>query len=381
MEEARRPLIVTRAAILVEIENYHQYLLLALREAEMRRGFTAPNPSVGAVVAKDNRVIAAGKHWASGHPHAEVDALQKITDDINDAILFVTLEPCCHHGRTPPCTDLIIKRGIKRVIFSEMDPNPEVAGKGRQVLREAGIECRQITMPAITEFYHSYVYWVQKHRPWVTMKLAISADNKFAALDGSPLKITGEAANEFTHQWRQRSDALLTTMQTIINDDPKMNVRTAAGNISKPIYILDSQLRLPLHAKIFKTTKDITLYHREDCDISQINSLQARGIRCVAVDTESPRHLNLEKILDDIGQEGVHDLWVEVGAHCFQSFYKANLAQRIFILQSQKIIGDAAPAFSNDFNPLVGKRLDWRALGEDAYCELTMISIDKADAS
>jgi len=358
-----------------ETTEFTHYLLLALAQAESRRGFCAPNPAVGAIVVKDGEVIASGKHWASGCPHAEVDALDNVGNAAVGATLFVTLEPCCHHGKTPPCTELIMRRGLKRVVFALMDPNPKVSGKGMQALQEAGIDCQQIDVPEITVFYRSYVYWTQEHRPWVTMKLAISADNKISGSDGKPLQITGEACREFTHCWRQRSDALLTTVQTIINDDPQMNVRLSGENIAKPIFLLDSRLRLPLHARIFKTAKSITVYHRRDCDALQINRLQEKGVRCVAVDFKSSSpsgaQLNLKNILDDIGQEGVHDLWVEAGAQCFQSFYQANLAQRIFIYRSKKIVGEQAlPAFPESKSPLSSKDIVWKPLGEDVICEL-----------
>ena len=353
----------------MESEYYKQNLLLALCEAKSRRGFCAPNPPVGTVVVKNGNVLATGRHWAAGHPHAEVDALNKLGDEARAATLFVTLEPCCHQGKTPPCTQLIIDRGIKTVIFAQLDPNPLVAGKGSQALQEVGIDCQHIETPEITEFYRSYLYWTQEKRPWVSLKLAISADEKIAGKDGTPMKITGEACREFTHTHRLHSDAILTTAETIIKDDPQMNVRTAHGNFSKPLYILDSQLRLPLHAKIFRTAKNISIYHREDVDVALKENLEQRGIRCVAIPA-SPEGLNLGDVLDDIARQGVHDLWVEAGARCFQSFYKANLAQRIYIYRSKKTLGEnAMPAFFEDANPM-SEKLSWQTLGEDEFCSL-----------
>lgn len=369
----KKPDLFTNTPKLASGRTSFHYLLLTLEQAESRRGFCAPNPSVGAIVVKDDKVIASGKHWAFGEAHAEVDALRNIENESIGATLFVTLEPCCHQGKTPPCTELIIQRGIKCVVFALMDPNPVVSGKGMQALQEAGIDCQQIDVTEITDFYRSYVYWMQEKRPWVTMKLALSADDKIAKRDGKPIEITGEACRKFTHGWRQRSDALLTTVQTIINDDPQMNVRLATDTIPKPLYILDSKLQLPLHARIFKTAKSITVYHREDCDVVKINKLQQRGVRCVSLagSVESSCTLDLKNILDDIGQQGIHDLWVEVGARCFQSFYQGNLAQRIFLYRSKKTVGDAGlPAFPGGKTPLFNKELVWKPLGEEMFCEL-----------
>jgi diaminohydroxyphosphoribosylaminopyrimidine deaminase/5-amino-6-(5-phosphoribosylamino)uracil reductase len=147
------------------------YLKQALQLAEIRRGFCAPNPSVGAVVVKNNKVISTGFHFASGAPHAEVDALNKCGDEARGATIYVTLEPCCHWGKTPPCTQLLIDRGIKTVIYGLSDPNPLVAGKGHANLEAANISCEQYTVPEISAFYASYYYWHKTGLPWVTAKI------------------------------------------------------------------------------------------------------------------------------------------------------------------------------------------------------------------
>jgi len=336
------------------------YLQQALAAAECRRGFCAPNPAVGAVVVKNDQVIATGTHWGPGQPHAEVEALRQAGDAAQGATLYVTLEPCCHYGKTPPCTDLIIQSNIKRVVFGFCDPN-SVAANGRDLLCRSGIECDLLSTPEITTFYRSYAYWLKHWRPWVTLKLAISADHKIAAEDGKPAIITGEACYQFTQKQRAHSDAILTTVRTILNDDPKMNARLLDKTIAKPIFILDSYLQLDHKATIFKTAKSITVYHRDDVP-------PRSDLNCVAMPYDN-NGLQLAAVLLDIGRRGVHDLWVEVGAHAFRSFYLNKLINQMIFYRSEKILGESALSAFKGIDPL--RSLEWQRLGEDWFAITT----------
>lgn len=347
------------------------YLYLALEQAIQRRGFCAPNPSVGAVIVKEGKILSTGRHWASGHPHAEVDALQKIGKQAEGATLYVTLEPCCHYGKTPPCTDLIIKSGIKKVYFSMQDPNFQIAGKGKATLESAGISCKFFPLSEISDFYRSYHHWCQTKTPWVTAKIAISQDGKIAAEKGQPIQITGKECHEFTHIFRKKSDAILTTINTIINDNPKMNARINNEIIAKPIYVLDSQLRFPLQSNVVETAKNITIFYHDSVDKNKIKTLEKQNIRCIAINKLN-EHLNLNEVLNIIGEDGVHDLWVEAGGRCFQSLFQANLINRALIYISPKILGQKAmPAFQESFNIMdTNAKIDWKNLGDDLCCEL-----------
>lgn len=343
--------------------NLKDYLLKALEAAQARRGYCAPNPAVGAVVVSDDRVVAIGTHWAAGHPHAEVDALHKAGDAARGATLYVSLEPCCHHGKTPPCTDAIIAAGIQRVVFGFVDPNP-LASYGQQVLIDAGIECEQFSVLEINAFYCSYAYWLENKRPWVTLKLAMSRDLKIAAESGKPVKITGDACDAITQEGRHHSDAILTTMQTILNDDPRMNARLTNKTVAKSLFILDSQLRLDCSSQIFKTAKHITVYHRD-------NLTPREDLDCVAVPFDE-KGLDLSAVLSDLGRRGLHDVWVEVGARAFHSFYQNKLANEILFYRSAKFLGEnGLPAFL-DSNPLEEQTLSWQSLSEDEVARLTI---------
>ncbi len=288
---------------------HEAYLKYALKLAQIRRGFCAPNPSVGAVVVKDNQIIAEGYHWGSGHAHAEVEALNKVNGELIDATLYVTLEPCCHtNKKTPPCTELIIARGIKKVIYGARDPNPQVSGLGEKRLQAMGVECVHVELLEINEFYRSYQYWWQTGKPFVTAKLAMSLDGKIAGANGQRINITGKEAQLFTHQQRKLADAILTTAKTIICDDPLLNVRLPEGEFKRPVYILDKNSITPAAAKIFQSAERVTILKQTD----------------------------LNKVLQQIGEDGIHDLWIEAGGKCFSAFVQAGLVQRAFIYVAPK---------------------------------------------
>lgn len=351
-----------------------EHLKRALALAQLRRGFCAPNPAVGAVLVNaEEQVLAEGYHWASGHPHAEADALSKVThSEAKDATLYVTLEPCCHlNKKTPPCTELLIERGIRRVFYGFRDPNPEVAGRGEQRLRTMGIECQQLALPEIDAFYTSYQFWRRTSRPYVTAKLALSLDGKIAGPKQQRITISGPAAQQFTHLQRKQADAILSTAFTIQQDNPLLNVRLAdTEEYRKPIYLLDSQLITSVNANIFKSSSAITLFHRHDLPDTKISALEKAGAHCHAINFNQ-QGLDLNEVLTYLGREGVHDLWIEAGGRCFNSFLQENLLQRAFIYLAPKWLGEDAYAASI-VNPhtLANAQSQWHLMGTDAVCEL-----------
>jgi len=353
-----------------DVENNHiAHMKLALALAKERRGFCAPNPAVGALLVKDGTILAEGKHWAAGQPHAERDALNKLEGPAKGAIMYVTLEPCCHFGKTPPCTQAIIDAGIERVYYAFQDPNPVVGGKGAQTLIAAGIPCGQIELSEIDEFYRSYSYWVQHRRPFITAKIALSFDGKIAGPKGERILITGKVLQRLTHENRRNSDALLTTVNTIIHDDPELNVRLNNEVVAKRIYILDSQLRFPLDAKILNTASETIIFHEKNINENQKQRLLAKNIRCVPVE-KGENGLKLKDIVKIIAEDGVHELWVEAGGRCFQSFLEQKLLNRALIYLAPKILGPGAKsAFDSSFSLLNGaKTVDWQSYGQDAVC-------------
>jgi diaminohydroxyphosphoribosylaminopyrimidine deaminase/5-amino-6-(5-phosphoribosylamino)uracil reductase len=348
------------------------YLKQALDLARQRRGFCAPNPAVGAVVVKNAQVISTGTHWAAGFPHAEVEALQSLTpEQSRDAEIYVTLEPCSHHGRTPPCTQLLIEKGIKAVYYAYQDPNPLVSGRrGAQQLLAAGIPCQHTPLSEITHFYQSYLHWTQHKRPWVTAKLAISLNGKIADAQGQPLAITGKILNEYTHQQRKQADAILTTCKTIRCDDPKLNARIDGQAYRKSIYVLDSGLNFPPHAQLLTTAANITLFYTDNAPLNRRLALESKGIRCMPIKQEHD-NICLNEVLMAIGKDGVHDLWVEAGGECFQAFIAQRLVQRALVYVAPKwLSSDAQSAFHTPLDLSQLGHIQWQSMGNDMMCEV-----------
>lgn len=354
------------------IRSHKEFLHQAFLEAKKRRGFCAPNPAVGAVVVKNNKIISVGRHYAAGKPHAEVEALSKLTEaEAEGAILYVTLEPCCHYGRTPPCTELVIKKKLQAVFYGYRDPNPTVAGKGEAQLQQAGIPCELIASDAIAEFYRSYHYFWQHGRPWITAKLALSQDGKIAQADGSPALITGEACRIFTHEHRLAADAILTTAQTVLADNPKMNVRLNNEAIKKPVYILDRQGRLTGNEQIFQTAEVRGIFCDEFADVKHYHE---KNISTIKISTDA-HGLDLAAVIQHFGKLGLHDVWIEAGGELFYSLYKQKLLNEAYLYFSNKKLGEEAKAaFPSSFDIThSGAHVKKFALGDDFVWNLLFV--------
>ncbi|MCE3239348.1 MAG: ribD [Gammaproteobacteria bacterium] len=345
------------------------YLIQALELAKLRRGFCAPNPAVGAVITLEDKVLATGYHFAAGSLHAEIDALQKLNSKAIGATIYVTLEPCCHWGKTPPCTDALIHAGIKRVVYGYRDPNPSVGDKSAVLLQAKGISCEHIALPEIDEFYESYQYWHHKKMPFVTAKIALSLDGKIAGKLGKRIQITGQALQKFTHAARKTTDAILTTVKTIMCDDPKLNARETNETIAKPLYILDSKLQLSPLMTVFKTAQSLTVFYAEDTQ-NQLQKLTDLGVRCIQLN-KSIQGVDLHQVIKAIGQEGIHDLWVEAGGKCFSALVMEKLVQRALIYIAPRWIGEGQAAFADHFSlDLAGCKIHWQQVGNDALCDI-----------
>jgi len=351
-----------------------QHLLYALTLAQKRRGFCAPNPSVGVVVVKNDQIIATGYHQAAGEPHAEVEALKQLSaEESAGSTVYITLEPCCHQGKTPPCTELLIQRGVKAVYYAFTDPNPLVSGQGKQQLQAAGIDCIHLPLPEIDAFYQSYLHWTNTGLPWVTAKLAMSLDGKIAGPQGARVAITGKEAQIFTHQYRKQSDAILTTVKTVLGDNPQLNVRLAGEEIQRmTVYVLDKNLDFPANAKLLDSAQKIILFHQNHANENRRLGLESQGIHCVPINLKND-HLDIAKVLSHIGQDGVHDLLLEAGGVCFESFILEKHIQRAFVYVALKWLGPAAQTAFSHQTVIFDKAQDlkWHVLGDDVVCEFS----------
>ncbi len=356
--------------------NDIRFLQESLQLAHKGKGFCYPNPAVGSVIVNENQeIISVGFHQAAGKAHAEVNALKNLPNNYktnSELTLYVTLEPCAHFGKTPPCVNAIIEsKVISRVVYGYKDPNPNVLGKGADLLVNNNIECEYVSCKEIDIFYEPYKLWLKTQKPFITAKLAITLNGMIANHDSTPFKITGDIINKFTHQNRQSTDAILTTAETIISDNPKLNARIGDTHTKKKLYIIDRCLKLPEDANIFKTSSSLTVFYSKPISDSKKSLLCNKGCQLVEV-SNSNKELDLKAIIAQIGKDGVHSLWVEAGGRLFASLLRQKLLQKAFIYIAPKWVNHGKIAFPNGFEveKLPGKKA-FRQYGEDVLCELT----------
>lgn len=345
---------------------HKQYLLAALDQALLGRGLCAPNPSVGALAVADGSVVAAAWHHGAGTPHAEALLLDKIPTKEQDVTLYVTLEPCNHHGRTPPCVDAIIERGIKRVVYAHSDPNPVVlSGNTPERLRQQGIEVIQIKVPEIEAFYESYDHWTSTGRPWITAKIAQTFDGKIAGVRQERLALSNDACAVFTHQQRMRTDVILTTAKTVRQDNPWFNARVSGQIQAKTVAILDANLTLPLDMNVFKAAKrchifhDVALGKQSDTALCHYHGVSKQG-----------EGLDLSHVMLQLGRLGFHDVFVEAGGTLFSALHRADLVNRTYVYLVPQTLGPlATPAYTDHVlkNP---KAVEWLVMNDNVIAQL-----------
>ena len=317
-----------------------RFMALALALGRRGLGRTWPNPAVGAVIVKDGVIVGRGWTQPGGRPHAEIEALVRAGAAAEGATLYVTLEPCSHYGKTPPCADAIIKAGIARVVSALVDPNPEVAGAGHWRLAQAGIVVEVgIGAEEARRAHAGHIRRIEAGRPHVIFKLAVSADGKVARSDRSPTPITGEAARARVHLMRARSDAVLTGIGTIIADDPLLTCRLPG--MSSPVrVVLDGQLRLPLASKLVSTARQVPLWvlASEAAEPMREQALAAQGADVARVATTDGR-LDLADVLKLLARRGVTRVMVEGGPILAAAFLRADLVDEAALFRSPNVIG------------------------------------------
>ncbi len=258
---------------------------LALDLARKTKGQTSPNPVVGAVVVKDGRIVGMGAHLKAGEPHAEVHALNMAREEAENSTLYVTLEPCSHYGKTPPCAERIIKEKVKKVVVAVLDPNPLVSGSGLYMLSEAGIEVTvgvlEKEASQLNEFFHKYI---TTRLPFVTVKTAMTLDGKIATSTGDSRWITGESSRNFVHQIRHQHDAILVGIGTVLKDNPSLTVRTEQKGVNPVRIVIDTHLKIPIEAKLITDQEAPTwIFTTKRENESKIAVLKEKGINVILV--------------------------------------------------------------------------------------------------
>lgn len=316
----------------------------ALELAELGAGYTSPNPMVGCVVVKDGRIISEGYHQKYGEWHAERNALMNCKDDTTGADLYVTLEPCCHYGKTPPCTEIIIEKKIARVFVGSLDSNPLVAGKGIAMLKEAGIavetgiledECRKLN--------EVFYYYIETKLPYVVMKYAMSLDGKIACATGDSKWVTGETARRHVHELRRRYKGIMVGIGTVLADDPMLNCRTAKG-VDPVRIICDSNLRIPLRSQIVQTAGEIPTIvacehsaFQKQRNQEKISALQDAGVQIIP--TEGAHGVNLKQLMQILGEQKIDSILLEGGGTVNASALEDGIVNKVYAYISGKLIG------------------------------------------
>lgn len=318
------------------------YMALALELAQNGCGWTAPNPMVGAVIVKDGKIIGQGYHEKCGQPHAERNALANCSESPAGATIYVTLEPCCHYGKQPPCTEAIIEAGISRVVVGSADPNPLVAGKGISILRENGIEVTEdVLREECDKVNEVFLHYIQTKRPFVAMKYAMTMDGKIAAYTGESKWITGEAAREHVQSLRNRYTGIMVGVGTVHADDPMLNCRMAGGK--DPIRIVcDTHLRTPLESKLVQTAKEIPTIIATCCspvvDASKIKKYKDQGCTVLVLD-EVDGHVNLDELMDKLGEMQIDSILLEGGGTLNWSALEAGIVNKTYAYIAPKLFG------------------------------------------
>jgi diaminohydroxyphosphoribosylaminopyrimidine deaminase/5-amino-6-(5-phosphoribosylamino)uracil reductase len=335
------------------------WMRLALAEAECGRGAVEPNPLVGAVIVREGRVEGTGHHRKFGGPHAEVFALEAAGDRARGATLYVTLEPCCHHGKTPPCSEAVIKAGIARVVAAMRDPFPKVAGGGFEQLRAAGIaveegieerEARRLNAP--------YLKRLATGRPYVIAKWAMSLDGRTAARTGDSRWISGEASRHLVHERRGRMDGILVGIGTAIADDPELTSRPPGPRAPVRI-VLDGRARLPLEGKLVRTAREIPVLvaASESAPEERVRALEGVGVEVLRLPADGAGGIAVGALLDELGRRGMTNLLVEGGGRALGAFADAGEIDEVDGFIAPILVGGPAA-----YAPLFGEGAERIAL-------------------
>lgn len=350
----------------------HGFMAEALKLAERGLYSTDPNPRVGAVVVKDDKIVGRGFHARAGEAHAEVLAMREAGAATKGAALYVTLEPCSHQGKTPPCADAVIAAGIKRVTAAMIDPNPLVSGKGLERLDAAGISTAKGLMEAEARALNpGFISRMTRGRPWVRTKLAVSLDGRTALASGESKWISGETSREDVHRWRARSSAVLTGIGTLLKDDPSLNVRLP-GKWRQPIkVVVDTYLSTPADAKIFTQQADSVYIATTVEDPEEHVLLEQAGANIQVFPEKSGGMMDMRSVLETLAELECNEVLVEAGAGMNGPLLAAGLIDEIILYVAPHLLGDTArgmfslPALASMEQRRQVDIMDMRMIGSD----------------
>lgn len=314
------------------------YMRKALKLAKKANYRTSPNPMVGALLVKGGEIISEGYHKMAGLPHAEAEAITNSKQAVEGSTLYVTLEPCCHRNkRTPPCTDLIIRSGIKRVVIAMKDPNPEVSGKGLEILKSHGIEVKEgILEKEAKKLNEFYIKYITEKKPFVILKIAMTLDGKIATPEGESKWITSEESRRLVHKLRSQVDALLTAYGTVLADNPKFTSRIKDGR--NPIrVVIDPEMKIPLNYNIYNIPPKTILVARESSlDSEKQKILMDKGVDFIIYDTDK---VDLNWLMEELGKRQIISVMIEGGSSLNAYALHHGIVDKLIIFIAPKIIG------------------------------------------
>ena len=317
-----------------------KYMRLAMQLAGNAIGRTSPNPLVGAVIVKDNRVVGCGWHRKAGTPHAEVHALNQAGELAQGADVYVTLEPCAHYGKTPPCAKALVEAKVKNVYGGLLDVNPKVAGKGFKILEDAGIHVEYgFLQDELRKQNEVFFKWIEHKKPFVVLKAAMTLDGKIATATGQSKWITNETSRAYGYKLRDIYDGIMVGINTVIEDNPMLTARVDGGK--NPIRIVvDSSLKIDINANVVQDKSAKTIIATTDkADKDKILKLQAQDVDVIVVDKDENDKVDIEKLLDILGQQNICSILVEGGATLSGSFVAKKLVDKVYFFIAPKIVG------------------------------------------
>lgn len=319
-----------------------KYMKRALELAEKGSGFTSPNPLVGAVIVKDGMIIGEGYHEIYGGPHAEINAFKNATDDVRGATMYVTLEPCSHFGKTPPCADAIVEKGISKVVIGMIDPNPVVAGRGVSILRDSGIEVHTgVLEEECKKLNEIFIKYITTKKPFVILKSAMTLDGKIATSTGDSKWITNDASRTKVHEIRQRVAGILVGIGTVLSDDPYLNTRLNQNKVSHPVrIILDTHARIPLSAHVLEDLGEIRTIIATTALASddRLKRLKEKGAEILLLPIKDD-HVDLEALMTTLGELGIDSVLIEGGSKVNYSAIDVGVVDKVIVFIAPKLIG------------------------------------------
>lgn len=319
-----------------------QYMHLALALAKRGSGTTSPNPMVGAVVVKNRRIVGKGYHKKAGLPHAEIIAINKAKEESMGATLYVNLEPCAHTGKTPPCTNAIIKAGIKKVVIAMVDPNPEVNGKGVETLRKAGIEVKiGLLEKEARRLNEAFIVYMEEKRPFVILKAALSLDGKIATKTYDSKWISSEASRRFVQKLRSEVDGIVVGINTVILDNPLLIPKVTRPKKYPLRIILDSKLRIPLLCDVVKTVNKYKtwIFTAEDSRTEKEAKLTSMGIEIIKVPKDEFGRVSLKHVSNELHRRDIVSLLLEGGSEVNGAFFREGLVDKVMLFYAPILIG------------------------------------------